>query len=156
MFLIPNIPSHLQKKLGGIAGPIKDKGLFELKFNESKGITKPFIVNILYDKNLDRPFGMYFVRFEREMDLGKALTCSHNCVQNICIRFFIKYLPDGIKPFSLKLTICPDCGAPIAYQFIVYPDDLKKYPKMKDIHKIKNLDELPKAKLSPEYRIGVT
>ena len=153
-FPIPNLPSKLVEKLGSLPKPA-EKGTFELKFNESRGIAKAFTVNVLYDKIMARPFGMHFVRFENDQHLGKALICKHNCAQNIRVRFFIKYVPDEVKPFSLKLTICPDCGAPMAYQFFVYPGDLNKYPKMRDIHKYKNPDELPRAKVSPEYRIGV-
>jgi len=135
--------------------PQNQKAMFELKFNESRGIARPFITNVLYDKTLDIPSAMKFLRFEREADLGKALICQHTCAQNMKVRFFIKYVPKGIKPFSLRLTICPDCGAPVAYQFIVYPGDLNKYPKMRDVRKFENPDELPRAKMSPEYKIGV-
>lgn len=150
---MPNLPSTLVDKIGALPKP-KGKGTFELKFNASRGIQKPFIVNVVYDKEFDRPIGMSFVRFENDADLGKAIVCKHNCVQNIQVRFFIKYVPDGVKPFSLKLTLCPDCHAPIVYQFFVYPGDLSKYPKVRDIHKIKP-EELPEAKRSPEFKIGV-
>ena len=107
------------------------------------------------------PMGMEFMRFEDAKNIGRAKLCLHNCVQNYQIRYFIKYVPDGVKPFSLKLTVCPDCGAPIAYRFIVYPGDLRMYPKMKDIDKFKDKiitgseAKPPKAQMSPEYRIGV-
>jgi hypothetical protein len=138
-----------------------DKISFEIKFNVSRGIERAFFVNVIYDQNKEAPIGMDFVKFEDEEYMNKASICLHSCVQNKQIRYFIKYVPEGIKPFSLKITICNDCGAPIAYKFIVYSGDLKMYPKMKDIKKIKKqmLEgqdvNIPKAFESQECRIGV-
>jgi len=134
---------------------------FELKFNEAKYLEQPFLTRVFYNQIKQMPTKMDFVRFEKEKDFSRAKLCLHNCAQNRTIRYFIKYLPEGFKPFTVKITLCPDCGIPIAYRFIVYPGDLKMYPKMKDIKKYKNKiitkdeQQLPRAIETPEYRIGV-
>jgi hypothetical protein len=133
---------------------------FELKFKKSKDIDRPFVVDVFYDMIRQIPTMMKFVRFEENANSVRYNICQHKSVQNKHMRFFIKYVPKGIKPFSLKITICSNCGVPIAYQLIVYPGDLNKYPKKKDIQKklsnIKELKkELPKAVYSRELKIGV-
>jgi len=156
--MFPNLPLNpkMQKRIAEMGD-----SEFELKFKEGKGIDQPFLTRVFYNLIKEMPIKMEFVRFEREKDFRKAKLCLHNCVQNRTIRYFIKYLPKEFKPFTLKITVCPECGTPIAYRFIVYPGDLKNYPKMKDINKYKNriiTDEekqLPRAIETPEYRIGV-
>ena len=159
--MFPGMP--MPKNFKNKVNPALGKRHFEIKFNESKGIEQPFTVRVLYDSLMDQPIKMAFVKFEKEKDFRKANLCLHNCVQNRQVRYFIKYVPEGIKPFSLKITVCPDCGFPLIYQFIVYPGDLKMYPKIKDINKFKSKGRIqtgqeqkpPKAFISPEYKIGV-
>jgi len=149
----------IMEKLG--VGSNLGKYCFDMKFNESRGIDHPFTVRILYDKIKEMPIKMEFIKFEIRKDFKRSRLCLHNCVQNRQVRFFIKYVPESVKPFSLKLTICPDCGIPIAYQFIVYPGDINMYPKVKDMRKFKEnglikIDrDILKAIECPEYRIGV-
>jgi len=149
---------NMQKKISELGD-----SEFELKFKEGKGIDQPFLTRVFYNQIKNMPTKMDFIRFERDADFRKAKLCMHNCVQNRTIRYFIKYLPKEFKPFSLKITVCPECGFPLAYRFIVYPGDLKTYPKMKDIDQYKTKGKIitgeekvpPTAIETPEYRIGV-
>lgn len=144
---------------------IKDMGdmEFELKFNESRYLERPFMCRVFYNQLSNMPSKMEFVRFEKDKDFQKAKLCLHNCVDNKQVRYFIKYVPKEVKPFTVKITLCPDCGFPLAYRFIVYPGDLKNYPKMKDIDQYRTKGKIvtgqekkpPKAIETPEYRIGV-
>jgi hypothetical protein len=147
-------PGMIPPNIGHL--PEIGKVKFELKFNKSTGIEKSFTVNIFYDKIRETPCAMRFIKFEDINNLRKAQLCHHNCVQNRQVRFFIKYVPEGIKPFSLKLVVCPECHAPMTYQFIVYPGDLKSYPKMKDFKRLKAENkQFPKSVQSSEFKIGV-
>lgn len=153
------MPKKIKEKMNSNVG----KGHFELNFNETEYLKQPFTVRVLYDSLKDIPVKMAFIKFEKKKDHRKARLCLHSCVQNKQIRYFIKYVPEGVKPFSLKITVCPNCGTPLAYRFIVYPGDLKMYPKIKDMNKYKSKGKIqtgqegkaPKALVCPEYRIGV-
>jgi len=156
--MFPDMTPMMQKKINEL-GDIE----FELKFNESKYLEQPFLTKVFYNRIKEMPTKMDFASFEKPKDFSKAKLCLHNCVQNKQIRYFIKYVPEEIKPFTVKITLCPDCGFPLAYRFIVYPGDLKNYPKMKDIEKFKSKGKIitgqeqkpPRAIQTPEYRIGV-
>lgn len=137
-------------------------GKFVMKFNYQRGIEHPFFVEIMYDQNKDIPLSMKFLEFELKSVLHNALNCKHACVQNRWVRFFIKNVPPKVKPFSLKLEVCPDCGAPMSYRFITYPGDLRKYPKVRDLPKYKNRiitpdnqHDIPKAIQGEYKKIGV-
>lgn len=156
--MFPGMNPRIQKKIAEM-GDME----FELKFNESKYLEHPFMCRVFYSQIKQMPTKMEFVRFERAKDFSNAKLCLHNCVQNKTIRYFIKYVPKEVKPFTVKITVCPDCGVPIAYRFIVYPGKLENYPKMKDVDKYLEKGKIitgqkpkpPKAIETPEYRIGV-
>lgn len=143
---------HLKKQA---ASELEGKIKFELKFNASRGIGRPFSVWIYYDQVQEVPYRMVFKDFENPTQLHKALGCKHNCVQPVKIRYYIKNVPPGIQPFSLRLWVCPDCGAPMTYQYIVYPGGVDKYPKMRDLGKFKDSKPLPRALERQEQKIEV-
>ena len=59
----PNMDALLKSK--GI-DPNIGKVMFEMKFNQSKGIEEAFVVNVLYDTVAQMPFGLVFKRFEND------------------------------------------------------------------------------------------
>ena len=115
------------------------------------GVDKPFALNIRYCMDCEIPLVIDWVAFKNAR-IKKHITCKHGVEQYKQYRFFIKHNPDGIKPFTLKISICPECHLPVDYKFVIYPGDLKKYPKVGDLLKKKTLkakrallNKLPRA-----------
>jgi len=131
-----------------------DNYTFELKFHAAP---KPWLGRIFYCMDHEEPFSLEFIQF---LDESKKKECPHLVDQTENCRHFLKYVPEEVKPFSLKLRYCPECHLPIEYQFIVYLGDVESYPKMKDLKKyvkkgiFGKKKDLPKAKVGKMKKIG--
>ena len=134
----------------------KEKGKFRLRLSFEKWLT-PLHLWVWYDLVKQRPHKLTFDRFQDESLLEKALECPHKDARISTTRFFIKEVPQGATPFSLKLGVCGNCGAPVSSQFIVYPKGVENYPKVKDMvrHQIPGTEKPPKAEVLETQGMGV-
>jgi len=119
--------------------------LTEVRIGINGSVKREFFMDINYCHDHQVPYAASFVKFFK----GRRKKCNHSFSSFTKIRFYIKQLPPQYKPFSMNVMCCPHCDVPVEVQFITYEGDISRYPKVKDMGKLKKKD-IPEANVS-EY-----
>ena len=117
--------------------------LTEIQLGINGFVKQEFFIAIKYCHNHEVPYAADFLKFFE----GEPDKCNHLFVSFNKTRFYVKQLPKEYKPFSMNITCCPVCHIPIEVQFITYKGGISRYPKVKDMGKLK-IEDIPNADIS--------
>lgn len=108
---------------------------FELHINTH--VPFPLTTMVYYDFDKNEPVNIKFVKFQDKEMSEADWKCANSKHQNgkfalNRIRYYLDKLPDGVKPFSIYLYPCTNCGLIYKVQFITYKKPIGEYAKVGD------------------------
>ena len=114
---------------------IPDIKKFELHINTE--VPFPLTTMVYYDFNKNEPVNIKFVKFQDKEMSEADWKCNNKRHYNgkfalNRIRYFNDRLPPGVKPFSMYIYPCTNCGLIYKAQFITYKKDIEEYAKVGD------------------------